>query len=135
MTKMYNVVIDSNVLVSGLISSKGNPAQIINALKANQFNIFYNAEIMAEYEEVLNRERFGFKKDDINELLNLIAEMGTPILAEKSTFPFADADDRIFYDVAIASGAYVITGNTDDFPNEPFIIKPKDFMDMLNKRP
>ena len=128
---MYNVVIDTNVLVSGLISSYGNPAIIVNALKANRIKVFYNAEILAEYEDVLNRECFGFNKYDINELLDVVIEIGIPVLVNKSIVPFKDEDDRVFYDVAVAGNSYLITGNTDDFPNEPFIIKPKDFVDMM----
>jgi len=132
LVKMYNVVIDTNILVSGLISPRGHPAQIINALKMRRFNLFYDAEIMAEYEDVLKREKFGFNPHDVNELLDVITEIGMPVLIEKSTFHFDDEDDRAFYDVAVASGSYVITGNINDFPNEPFIIRPKDFMDKLN---
>ena len=130
---MYNVVIDSNILVSGLLTSNGNPAQIINALKAKRFIMFYNTEIMIEYSDVLNRERFGFNKDDVNELLDVIIEIGTPVLIKKSTIPLADEDDRVFYDVAISSNSYLITGNIDDYPKESFIIKPKEFIDMLNR--
>ena len=128
---MYNVVIDTNVLVSGLISSNGNPAKIVNLLMSNRINILYNAEIIAEYEDVLNRQCFGFDKYDINELLDVITEIGVPVLVNKSTFPFKDEDDRVFYDVAVAGNSYLITGNTDHFPKESFIIKPKDFINML----
>jgi hypothetical protein len=39
-----------------------------------------------------------------------------------------DESDRVFYDVAKTAGAYLITGNTKHFPQEPFILTPAEFV-------
>ena len=39
-----------------------------------------------------------------------------------------DETDRIFYDTAVSSGATLITSNKKDYPNEPFILTPAEFL-------
>jgi len=128
---MFNAVLDTNILVSGLLSAKGNPARIINAFRDKQFNLFYNAEIVAEYRDVLFRNRLGLRVEDINALLESIYIFGFPVIPYKSNQSLSDEDDRIFYDVAKTANAYLITGNIKHYPDEPFIITPAQFAALL----
>jgi len=132
---MYRAVLDTNVLVSGLLTMTGNPAQIINLFKARRFALFYCAEILAEYRDVLYRDKLGLKRKDVNDLLELIREIGFPVVPEISSVPLTDESDRTFYDVAKSSGSYLVTGNIRHFPPEPFIIKPIGFLVLLAKVP
>ena len=45
---MYNAVLDTNILVSELLSSQGNPAKIINAFRDMQINLIYDTAITAK---------------------------------------------------------------------------------------
>ncbi len=112
---MLNTVLDTNVLVSGLLTGGGNPARIIAAVKAQIFNIFYDAGIIAEYRDVLTRPRLGLNPADITELLDVISVIGYPVMAEKSDIDMPDEDDRVFYDAARAASAYLVTGNKKHF--------------------
>ena len=125
---MMNAVLDTNILVSGLLSAKGNPARIINAFRDKQFNLFYNDEIITEYRDVLFRDRLGLHVEDVNDLLNSIYIFGFPVICARSNLLLSDEDDRIFYDVAKAAKAYLITGNIKHYPSEPFIITPAQFV-------
>ena len=129
---MLNVVLDTNILVSGLLSAYGNPAKIINAFKERRFNLFYNDEILAEYRDVLFKDRLGLPHQDINDLLEEISKIGCPVIPNTSSLPLPDEDDRIFYDTAKTANAYLVTGNIKHFPNEPFIIVPAEFVKLLN---
>jgi predicted nucleic acid-binding protein len=40
-----------------------------------------------------------------------------------------DEKDRIFYDTAKQRNAILITGNIKHFPEEDFIMSPKDFLE------
>ncbi|MEK7223500.1 MAG: putative toxin-antitoxin system toxin component, PIN family [Pseudomonadota bacterium] len=51
------VIIDTNVLVSGLISRSGPPAQIINAVLRGEIVPVMSDVTFAELEEVLHRPR------------------------------------------------------------------------------
>ncbi len=54
---MLRAVLDTNVLVSGLIVSNGKPAQILQLAQADQFTLLLSEEILAETLEVLHRSR------------------------------------------------------------------------------
>ena len=64
------VVLDTNVLISGLINIEGIPAQIVNLLINGRIILLYDSRIMKEYEEVLGRKKFGFKKSVVAPLLD-----------------------------------------------------------------
>lgn len=51
------VVLDANVLVSGLISRKGPPGQILDAWMAGQFKLFVSPQILEELRRVLQYPR------------------------------------------------------------------------------
>ena len=128
---MFNAVLDTNILVSGLLSAKGNPARIMNAFRDKRFNLFYTGEILGEYRDVLFREKFGLHVKDVNEILDLIHIFGFLVISDKSKLSLSDEDDRIFYDAAKVTNAYLITGNVKHYPEEPFIITPAQFAALL----
>jgi putative PIN family toxin of toxin-antitoxin system len=129
---MINAVLDTNVLVSGLLSAAGNPAQIVNCFRDKQFNLLYNEEIMAEYRDVLFRERLGLPCADVNSLLDEIAKRGMPIVAVRSDITMIDEDDRVFYDLANTCDAYLVTGNTRHYPKERYIVTPAQFVEIIS---
>ena len=45
----------------------------------------------------------------------------------------ADEDDRVFYDTALESQAYLITGNSRDFPAKSFVVSPAQFLSIYRK--
>ena len=59
---MIYAVIDTNVLVSALLSRHSDTAtvQVVRAISKSDFRPLYNNEIMAEYREVLSRPKFSF---------------------------------------------------------------------------
>ena len=59
---MIYAVIDTNVLVSALLSPHPDAAtvQVVSAISKSRFRPLYNKEILVEYREVLNRQKFTF---------------------------------------------------------------------------
>jgi len=55
------VVIDTNVLVSGLINPDGPPARVVDLLLANVIQAAFDDRVLAEYDEVLTRKPFSFQ--------------------------------------------------------------------------
>jgi predicted nucleic acid-binding protein len=88
----------------------------------------YCENIIKEYVSVLNRPRFGFPSKIVNGMLDLFDLYGITVEPTKSTFPMADESDRIFYDVAIAAAATLITGNGKHFPADPQVMSPAEFV-------
>ena len=134
---MQKVVIDTNVIISSFISSKGIPAKIVEfVISDNDFIICYNANILAEYKDVLTREKFdkyNFNPDEIVKFIKNVKKIGTLINPNTSDIPLPDESDRIFYDTAKAANAYLITGNLKYYPEEPHILTPTQFVEMFEK--
>jgi len=70
---MQKIVIDTNLVISAFISPNGLPAKIIDYIVlSEEVLICYNADILAEYEEVLSREKFDKYNFDPIEKENFI---------------------------------------------------------------
>ena len=128
------VVIDTNVLVSGLLTPNGNPAKILNLLLNERIKILYDNRIIEEYKEVLSRDKFGFNDEYIEALIEFIKQDGIFILADPIKDRFEDESDKKFLEVARnGDSKYLITGNTAHFPEEEIIVKPKEFIDIIER--
>jgi putative PIN family toxin of toxin-antitoxin system len=124
------VVLDTNVIVSGMINVSGTPAQIINLLVNGRITLLYDSRMLKEYEEVLGRKKFGFKKSHVAPVLDYIKNEGEYVAAEPTTRTFVDADDKIFFEVAKTGRARcLVTGNKDHYPRDVVIKTPKKFID------
>ena len=125
------VVLDTNVIISGLINLEGTPAQIVNLLINGRITLLYDSRILKEYVEVLNRKKFGFKKSTINPLLDYIKNEGEYVAAEPTGKKFVDKDDTMFYEVAkTAKAKCIVTGNKDHYPHEEMVKSPKEFIEL-----
>ncbi|GHU65712.1 hypothetical protein AGMMS49983_13900 [Clostridia bacterium] len=51
------VVLDTNILVSALLSPLGNPAKIYRMFLTENLKVAYSSEIISEYKDVLFRPR------------------------------------------------------------------------------
>ena len=128
------IVLDTNVLVSGLLSPNGKPAQIMNMFLNGNIILLYDNRILFEYIKVLHREKFGFRDEWINPLMDYLRSEGDYISAIPSNAIFIDKDDKKFYEVAKSGDAdYLITGNLRHFPNETRILSPSDFISSFLK--
>ena len=126
---MKRIVLDTNVVVSAALSPKGNPARILDLIaESNDIEVFYCADIIIEYQEVLSRGYLKIASDVQSRMINAIKNVGVFTMPAVSSAVMPDEDDRIFYDTAIENNAILITGNTKHYPNEPFIMTPADFL-------
>ena len=124
------VVLDTNVLVSALWSANNRLTRILDLVIDGVILPCYDAEIMQEYEEVLSRPHlaFRFAESRGDDIIRKIKADGLCVVAEPSTMPMIDEDDRCFYDVAKSCGAILVTGNAKHYPVEPFIMNPAQFL-------
>ena len=125
---MIKIVIDTNVIVSAIINPDGPPSQLMALVLSNKFQVCYCSEIIEEYKDVLLRPKFGFNPRAVMQMLDSISSSGIFVDPAPSTIALPDKKDRVFYDTAIVTGAYLITGNIKHYPAEPFIMLPTDFL-------
>ena len=131
-------VIDTNVIVSALLSSHDDAAtvQVVAKLFTGEIVPLYNAEVLDEYSNVLNRDKFPFPKDEINRMLSAIKENGVNVDADSSGEILPDMKDLPFYEVVLKKrdeDAYLITGNIKHFPKKPFIVTASQMLDILKR--
>lgn len=123
-----NIVIDTNVFVSALLSSDNKSFYILEKVIDGTYTLCYNEEIIDEYKTVLSRKKFNIEKTKISYLISFIRLKGIYILeCKKSSISFPDESDRVFYDIAMQSDAILITGNTKHFPKHKHIITVATF--------
>jgi putative PIN family toxin of toxin-antitoxin system len=110
------IVLDTNVLVSGLLNPNGNPGRVLDLFLADELTLLVDDRILSEYREVLRRPKFRFDADDVTDLLDLIETTGARVVAPPLEIPLRDKPDLAFLEVAVAGRAEcLVTGNIRDF--------------------
>lgn len=130
-------VIDTNVLVSALISNHSDTAtvQLVGRLISGEIVPVYSDEIMREYREVLGRKKFSFEQDLINYILLAVERYGLMVEPSATGVILPDMKDLPFYEVVMEKrddGAYLVTGNLKHFPTKPFIVTAREMLDILD---
>ncbi|TCO61506.1 putative toxin-antitoxin system toxin component, PIN family [Caldanaerobacter subterraneus] len=110
-------VIDTNVLISGIISKKSYPAKIINYWILNKFDPVVSPEIVEEYAEVLTRDKFSalgtvsMRLDFLNKFLSLDWVL---LVYPKEKFNIIEEDskDNIFLECAFEGRCdFIVSGD------------------------
>jgi putative PIN family toxin of toxin-antitoxin system len=110
------VVIDTNVLVSGIINPHAPPGRILDTVLSESVAVLHDDRILSEYREVLLRPIFAFSTAVVDTVLNFIATAGEPIVAGPLEVALPDPTDLPFLEVAVAGSAdALITGNLRHF--------------------
>ena len=68
MAVKFFAVLDTNVLVSAMFTGNpsSKPRQILDLVFEGIITPLFNKEIIEEYTEVLSRDKFPFKPDDVS---------------------------------------------------------------------
>ena len=112
------IVLDTNVLVAGLLSPFGPPAQVLQLLLSEKVRLCYDARILTEYRAVLARPKFGFDAESAAAVLDFLEYAGELAACIPWPMPLPDPDDAAFLEVAAAGHAdYLVTGNLRHFPS------------------
>lgn len=135
------IILDTNVIVSALIQ-KSYPYFIVDNILDNQsLQLCISDKLLAEYFEVLNREKFSKFPDFYTQARILLADIERYSLKFEPTKTINiisdEADNRLLELAEACDAAYLVTGNTNDFTMTHYkkteIISPKEFFELLNK--
>lgn len=128
-------VIDTNVLVSGLLSPHGPPGRILDQVTAGRVEVAFDDRILHEYREVLQRPRLGIRPSAAHHILSVIEIMGRAVLAAPVAVLLPDPGDQLFVEVAAAAGAVpIVTGNRKHYAPAWVsfeILSPAEFLEHL----
>lgn len=137
---MRRVVLDTNVLVSGNLSRLGSPGRIIDLLNDGALVPLYDSRILAEYETVLCRPRFGFTDVIVTAVMENIRLSGVATTARGlPRVMLPDPTDLPFLEVAVTGAAdYLVTGNAAHYvpargSHSVAIVSPRQYVDMLDQ--
>ena len=132
---MQKIVIDTNVIIAGLIS-RGIPNLILNDLFIeNKIQLCISEELLAEYYAVLNRPKFNKYPDFLLRAESFLVEIESKAIkfVPKITLTLiSDDDDNMILELADECEAdYIITGNSNDFTFPEYkktkILNPKEY--------
>ena len=113
------IVVDTNVLVSGLLTPHGPPGRIVDGILLGELVPIFDDRILREYALVLARPRFRFDPARVAAVLDFLERAGEPVVAPPLAVELPDAGDRAFLEVAWhADVNALVTGNLRHFPTE-----------------
>ena len=132
------IVLDTNVLVSGLLSPFGPCGDIVRMVSSAELTLSFDARILSEYKEVLACQKFKFDKDKIDALLDHIGRRGLTVASSPLPQSLPDIDDEPFLEVAISAKVVcIVTGNHIHFPADLCsgvkVYSPSDFLIFYKK--
>lgn len=133
------VVVDTNVLVAGLLSPFGSPGEIVRMVASGNLRVCFDARILTEYADVLAGPKFQFSSDQTRTLLEQIQTEGFSLAGNPLPARLPDPTDEPFLEAALAGEAEcLITGNIKHFPSARrqgvLVLSPSEFLDHYRKQ-
>ena len=113
-----SAVVDTNLIVSGLVFERGAPRRLVRAGFDQTFSMLISQSVRAEYERVLTRPwfatRYGLSPDDVDAFLKLLdtsVSMVTPLT--ELPVPVRDPKDEPILAALGGQADYLVTGDKD----------------------
>jgi len=136
------VVLDTNVIISALLSPSGPPAEIINRWEAGQIEVVTSPPLLAALERALRYPRLKRylrrSPDDGAAFIERLRRVAAVVESQPTLEVIEEdpADNRVL-ECAVAGGAsYIVTGNDPLLKIEKYreiiILRPAEFLTLLD---
>lgn len=135
-----DIVLDTNVLVAALKSSRGSSFRLLSQVEHDRFILHVSTPLVTEYEAVLKRGITSLSAEEIDDVidficsravLNKIFYLWRPVLK--------DPDDDFVLELAVKANAAIITWNVVDFKRAArfgiAVMTPREFLASLEVQP
>ncbi len=115
------IVLDTNVVVAALRSSRGASRWLLNAVLRRRVNAVVSVPLLLEFESVLNRPEHtaaaGISSAEIETIIDAVAAVAKPVRLSFRWRPLLpDTNDDMVLETAINGGAdLIVTFNVRDF--------------------
>jgi len=111
------IVLDTNVLVSALLSPAGTPAKILKECLQGRIQLCLTPEILTEYREVCSRKKLQLNQSLVNDIFQQLEIDGAFALPAFLNVKLPDPNDLFLLEAAVGAEAdFLVTGNVKDFP-------------------
>ena len=131
------LVLDTNVVVSGVLTPMGPPGQLLDLVLAGEVRLIMDPRIAGEYHEVLLRPRFRLESEQVHSLVDALEDIALQVAALPWPVALDDQSDEIFVAAARAGDAVLVTGNIGDLPEskrEGVIVRtPRECLESLRQ--
>jgi uncharacterized protein len=110
-------VLDTNVLVSGLLSPLGPPGRLVDVVLSRRLMLAFDDRLELEYREVLARPKLGIERVRREAFLAILQFQQHVVASPWSYHEPPDPDDTPFLEVAVQTPARtLVTGNLKHYP-------------------
>lgn len=132
------IVMDTNVLVSGMLTPFGVCGEIVRMLTSSSFALCVDSRILFEYEDILRRPRFKIEHRMIDIVMAYIDSTSETHNSTPLRDSLPDPDDNQFLEVAVSANVdYLVTGNIKHFPKNLRcgieVLSPREFLNVLKE--
>ena len=133
----YYAVLDTNVLVSAMLKNGSVPGQVVTEALTGEIIPVLNDDIIAEYEDVLNRPKFRFDKRAVKVFLDELKKRAVYSDYGLIEDEIPDPKDMVFYAVLMEkrkeNDAHLVTGNLKHFPMRTYVVTPREMLDIIEE--
>lgn len=137
----YQIVLDTNVLVTAFRSRLGASYKLLTLLKDTRWQVNLSAPLVLEYEEVLKRPGLaaGFSNETIDAFLDGLCAISNQHDIFYLWRPLArDPDDDFLLELAVRAQAdFIVTYNTSDLVSATqfgiALVTPKEFLQRMGE--
>ena len=132
------LVLDTNVLVAGMIHASGPPGRIVDQIRGGSLTPVVDDRIVAECTTVLRRPRFKtyFSDSQVRDILEFIRTDAERVVAGAVAESLPDRADIPFLEVALSADVPLVAGNLRDFPEHlrqgATVLSPAEFVGTLS---
>jgi putative PIN family toxin of toxin-antitoxin system len=143
MRVVYQVVLDTNVLVAALRSKRGASYRLLRSVGDPRWQVNVSVALVLEYEAVLKREStvLGLPAGVVDDIVDMMCAVGRHCPVYYRWRPFLqDPGDEFILDLAVGGRCgFIVTHNTRDFAGvEQFGIRavtPREFLGIIEEIP
>jgi putative PIN family toxin of toxin-antitoxin system len=127
------IVLDTNVLISALLFG-GNPRKILDLIIRGEIVLCLSESITSELAAVLQRSKFGFSHEIVNQIIPELSAISEFVLPSKKIQEIKadEADNRVLECADEASADYIVSGDAHLLEKKQFgsiqIVNPQQFL-------
>ncbi len=136
---MKEIVLDTNVVVSGLINAFGAPGKIVERLRNGDLSLCVDDRVLLEYREVLSRPELSrwIRTSDRDAIIEYVQGCSRHVLCTENITGLPDRSDAPFLETAVTADIPLITGNIKHFPEDTrhgvLVLSPAAFIELSSK--
>jgi len=131
-----DIVLDTNVLLTALKSSKGASFRLLSLVEGDRFQLHISTTLVAEYEAVLKRGLLTLSAQQVDDVVDFLCARAAHHKIYYLWRPvLKDPGDDFVLELAVKARARIITWNVADFKRAQSlgvqVQTPREFLNIL----